>query len=125
MTNNSVIDLITACAELVPNQLIPLLLVINVNNFFLGTNPRTFEGLCAILENDREECLVHNVTRKFLNVQWRGKGYKLYMLNLIIYLIFHISFNVYALMFPRHHAPFEGEVQILLFINFTHTYDAV
>ena len=51
-----------------------------------------------MLENEREECLMHEVTRKFLNVKWQGKGYKLYMANLVLYLMFHVLLNIYVIL---------------------------
>lgn len=71
-------------------------------DFFLvepeGNNPPNFHGLTAILENERETCLVHNLCRKYFSCKWRDKGYKLYMLNFFIYVVFHVLFNAHIMV---------------------------
>ena len=66
--------------------------------YILAAGPRKFEVLSAILESGRESFLLHNVCQKYLSFMWMEKGFMVYSLNLFIYLIFHVLFNVYVML---------------------------
>ncbi|XP_028406994.1 transient receptor potential cation channel subfamily A member 1-like isoform X2 [Dendronephthya gigantea] len=64
--------------------------------FLLEPTGSKFYGLEAITENNEEQCLTHNLCRKYFSVKWREKGCYLYLANLFLYLCFHVLFNVYV-----------------------------
>ena len=66
--------------------------------YILAAGPRKFEVLSAILESGRESFLLHNVCQKYLSFMWMEKGFMVYSLNLFIYLIFHVLFNIYVML---------------------------
>ncbi|XP_046854435.1 transient receptor potential cation channel subfamily A member 1-like isoform X2 [Xenia sp. Carnegie-2017] len=70
-------------------------------DFFLlgavdGSNPPVFDALTAIIKNNEEQCLTHKLCKKYFSVKWREKGCHLYLINLTIFLSFHILFSVYV-----------------------------
>ncbi|XP_046854437.1 transient receptor potential cation channel subfamily A member 1-like isoform X2 [Xenia sp. Carnegie-2017] len=69
-------------------------------DFFLfhspGSNPPAFHALQAILKNNEEKCLTHKLCRKYLSVKWREKGCYIFLIDLILFVCFHILFNAYV-----------------------------
>ena len=55
-----------------------------------------FDGLQAIIDNNDEQCLTHKLCKKYFSVKWREKVCYVYLANLLIYLCFHVLFNVYV-----------------------------
>ena len=55
-----------------------------------------FDGLQAIIDNNDEQCLTHKLCKKYFSVKWREKGCYVYLANLLIYLCFHVLFNVHV-----------------------------
>ena len=78
----------------------------NLLGDFLGVKKaaklKPLTAIKAMLETKCYSCLCHPVCCKYLKAMWMDFGWKVYSVNLLIYLVYLISLNVYAFNIPTY-----------------------
>ena len=57
-----------------------------------------FEGIEMIIKNNEEQCLNHKICKKYFSLKWREKGCYLFIIDLVVFLCFHIWLNIYVFL---------------------------